>query len=748
MSVSLPNNPPHPTSLAVGLAGPRSPAGRDHRAKKANSQANGITPQLVLYTLLRWWKVALPLGLTCAVAAAAAVWVTFQQEYQASVWVQIYENPQYLVFGERSEHATNPLSVATQLQLLTSPMVMYGTDDIGPQGVVDELLSGKLENWPGSDVPDLSPEDSRDRAYLSDWITRRVAVTRRGRTSELYTISFTSVSPRFAQAIANAIARNYLALLAEQTRKRNLQIIELLEKTNTNRIADLTVERRALGELAKGLPGRTGVRGRPDPESPALGALAGLRASLTTAEVNLELLAAEVQMLEAAGRDQESSLLVTREVLSHPSYRAQVELLAERKAVLQRIEEVSALGRDDPRWQRQQDEVARLELAIDQGLQQYLVQDRDYRLAEARAELEKKHLAVQLLQKRHDELLHQAQSGNRDSLELELKVLEVDRKQEIVGRISERIQTLRTEQAAPDQVILWRWADQPSRPEQLYPTRQLAMAGSAGFAIPFALFVLWELLARRVFNSEHLSQDLDLTVYGEIARLPNRRVGGTAKTNGHFDRSLQIFRDSFDTLSTNLILSLDLREVRVLAVASAVNSEGKTSVAAELARRLAENMHAKVLLIDADMRSPDVHRLFQIPGEPGLADVLARQATLEEAVVTTWSDDLHLLPAGRLQASPVALLGNGNVRAILDQVLDDYRFIIIDTPPVLPTGESLILSHAADATLLCVMCDVSRSDQVRRAYQRLLLSGSHHVGLVVNGVPAQEYQRRYGRYDP
>ncbi len=273
MSNNLPNNATDQNPLGVGATAARSQPLRERRLKMPNSQPNALSPQLVWYSLVRWWKIALPIGLACAAAAAAAVWVTFQQEYRASVWIQIFENPQYLVFGERNGPATSELFVATQMQLLSSPMVMYGTDDIGPEGVVDELLNGKLEGWSGSDVPDLPSEEGRDRAYLGDWISKGVSVTRVGKTSELYTVSFTSISPRFAKAVANAVSRNYLALLANQVKTRNTEIIELLEKANTNRIADLTVDRKALdvfGQRAAGSPwdpgqARGGIAGPGNP---------------------------------------------------------------------------------------------------------------------------------------------------------------------------------------------------------------------------------------------------------------------------------------------------------------------------------------------------------------------------------------------------------------------------------------------------------------------------------------------------
>lgn len=724
---------------------------RSRRSDTGSSQQNVISPQLVLYTLLRWWRVALPLGLACAAAAAAVVWVTFEQQYRASVWLEISESPQFLVFGERTHRGAGQTFVSTQLELLTSPMVMYGMDDIGPEGVVDQLLHGQLDGWTGSEVPDLPPEKQRDRMYLGDWISRGITVNRRGRNSELYTVSFKSVNPRFAKAVADGVARSYLALIERQNTRGSLEIIELLENANASRVADLEVDRRALGELIKNVPGGSGNRGRANSDSHIPAALAGTQASLTTAEVQLELLKARWEAAKS-GRFAEASVVelaesvvgpdtlppVSARVYEHPSIQRRLERLRELNSELER----NPHGPDHPSSRRFRE-------GIDQQRQQLkedIIAREQTHIAELRQEYEVQKLQVELLQERYHELMVDAQQNSYDNLELELKAQEVARKQQVVERIGDRILSLRTEQNAPKRVRSWFWAQEPTQPEELYPVRNLAMASSAGFALPFALFLLWEMLARRVFSPERLEQELDLTVYGEIARMPKRRLRASIKSEDRFDHSLHLFRESFDTLSTNLKLSLDLGDIRVLAVASAVNSEGKTSVAAELARRLSENNHAKTLLIDADLRAPDIHRLFRIPSTPGLAEVLDGQVSLDQAIVTDWSEHLHLLAAGRASTSPVALLGNGNLRKLMDQALSDYRFVVFDTAPVLAASESMILSNTADATLLCVMCEVSRQDQVRRAYKRLQLSGSRRVGLVFNGISPHQYQSRYGKY--
>jgi polysaccharide biosynthesis transport protein len=193
-------------------------------------------------------------------------------------------------------------------------------------------------------------------------------------------------------------------------------------------------------------------------------------------------------------------------------------------------------------------------------------------------------------------------------------------------------------------------------------------------------------------------------------------------------------------------LSEPLRDMQVLAITSASNGEGKTSISLQLAISMARASGQNVLLIDGDMRSPDIHRLLQIRGEPGLAEALGHACLIRDAIVTDWSKSVHIMPAGSLVTSPHNLLGNGAFKAILDEVRPLYRYIIIDTPPVLPAAESLVLARAADACLVCVMRDVSRIDRVQHCSNRLLAAGARTVGVVFNGVPTREYARQFGKY--
>jgi receptor protein-tyrosine kinase len=185
---------------------------------------------------------------------------------------------------------------------------------------------------------------------------------------------------------------------------------------------------------------------------------------------------------------------------------------------------------------------------------------------------------------------------------------------------------------------------------------------------------------------------------------------------------------------------------RIFAVTSAISREGKTSLAAQLAVSIASSTGRPTLLIDGDMRSPDIHRIFDVDLSPGLTDVLSGKTPLEEALETDVSKELHLLTAGRLSSSPHLLTGGSEFSATLEKLRTMYDNIVIDTPPILPASESLVIAAAADVTVLCVRRDYSRVDQVSEAVKRLTASGAKIAGAVLNGVPTQQYAYRYGSY--
>jgi capsular exopolysaccharide synthesis family protein len=210
-----------------------------------------------------------------------------------------------------------------------------------------------------------------------------------------------------------------------------------------------------------------------------------------------------------------------------------------------------------------------------------------------------------------------------------------------------------------------------------------------------------------------------------------------------------IFAESIDSVRTALMLSDSLStggNACVLAVASASAAEGKTSVATSLAVSFASATKKRTLLVDADLRSPDVAAALGVPGGPGLAELLSGTTRLGEALHRVGDTNTYVLPAGTAKGNPHHLVQSAAISEILDRLGKSFSYIIIDTPPVLSASESLVYAKAADFVVYCTLRDVSRAAQVRTAIGRLHDAGANLAGAVLSGVPCKMYEYQYGVY--
>jgi capsular exopolysaccharide synthesis family protein len=151
-------------------------------------------------------------------------------------------------------------------------------------------------------------------------------------------------------------------------------------------------------------------------------------------------------------------------------------------------------------------------------------------------------------------------------------------------------------------------------------------------------------------------------------------------------------------------------------------------------------------VIDGDLRAPSIHQLFEVPREPGLTEVLAGRSGLQEAIYVTQVDGVDVLSSGTLKGNPHPLFANGRWEQLLRQIPPEYRYVIVDTPPVLAASEALVLARGADAVLLCALRDVTRLPQLQKATERVVSTGAKVAGLILNGLPETHYVNRYGTY--
>ena len=205
----------------------------------------------------------------------------------------------------------------------------------------------------------------------------------------------------------------------------------------------------------------------------------------------------------------------------------------------------------------------------------------------------------------------------------------------------------------------------------------------------------------------------------------------------------QAFIEAFRTLRSSLIfLPVEGERPKTFVITSALPDEGKTTVSSNLAVTLAFS-GAKVLLIDADMRSGKVSHLFGAQGAVGLSNVLTKKLPWKEAVSATWIDNLYLMPCGpAVQNTAEHLLGKVTDQFIQD-IYGEFDYVLFDSPPVIILDDTLSLSPKIDATLFVLRFDQSSTRASRRALELLHSRQANVIGLVVNGVAISETEYNY-----
>ncbi|MBI3466178.1 MAG: polysaccharide biosynthesis tyrosine autokinase [Planctomycetes bacterium] len=698
----------------------------------ASSGQTKLTAQFALNAARRWWKVAAPAGLLFGGIAAAAVFWMFEPTYQARYRLQISQD--YIVFPKEQPKDF----LGTQTELIKSPLVL--------QPVISDPEIVR--------IPEIAAAKDPIAHLMSEIGVRPVG------GSQLFDVTYMAANAVDAAKVVNKVVDAYFDLRESQEQKRARQVIDLLEGERLYWAEEVKNRQNKVRSLAA-----EGTGQQPGLEALDLDAE---RSSLSAIQVQLALLGAEEAELQVRIKTIEQpaegsgvpASVIDEAVVRNPQVQALKSRLFDLKSTLKEIEVKVGQAKLPPTYQglklqfnTTEAQLKQVTEDVRQQAQLELENALNFRRGDELDQLKLKLTGVQAkvvhLQKEFEAQFAAKMANTKKSsgnvVELEFAKVEVQQAKEVHDLINSRIIRIRTEEPL-NPVLPLIPAKPPTLPVQQLPYRNLMMATTAGFGLPFIFAVLWELRLRRVNDAQQLQEHSELEVLGEIASFPAR----FAKARLHskrFARGLRMFEESIDSLSTYLVLSQPLGgSVHALAVTSAETREGKTSVASTLALSVAQATSSLTLLIDGDMRSPDVHKLFGIPNEPGLAELLAGQVSFSDAVNKSYGSNVHVLPAGKLTSNPHGLLGNDSFNAVLEEARARYRYIIIDTPPVLAASEALLLAASADAALMCVMRDRSSMDKVARTYARLKGSGANLLGAVLNGVPASYYARTYGDY--
>jgi len=286
-------------------------------------------------------------------------------------------------------------------------------------------------------------------------------------------------------------------------------------------------------------------------------------------------------------------------------------------------------------------------------------------------------------------------------------------------------------------------SDKPTGPKRL---QGVALALFLSLPIGIGLALLTEYLNDTIRSIDDVEKKLHVST---LAAIPTSKGRLGAKSQG--GRSSQLVAESYRQLRTAVLLSTPGRAPRTLLVTSSLPAEGKTTSSINLALSLAQTK-AKVLLIDADMRRPQLRSYFGLNSRLGLSTYLSREmsdAELMAMIQRHENSSLHLLTSGPVPPNPAELLGSDQMRRLIKTLEPHFTHIIIDSPPAACFTDAVLVSSMVDGVLMVIHCGKTPREVLLRSRQMLIAGGANLLGVILNqvnlGAPSYYYYGYYGR---
>ena len=190
--------------------------------------------------------------------------------------------------------------------------------------------------------------------------------------------------------------------------------------------------------------------------------------------------------------------------------------------------------------------------------------------------------------------------------------------------------------------------------------------------------------------------------------------------------------EAYRSLRSNIEYSSFDDEYRVIVVTSSVPGEGKSTTSGNLAIALAQSGNS-VLLVDCDMRKPSIHKMFKISNAAGTAELLLRKKLFEE-VANKYNENLTIITAGKIPPNPSEMLASRAMTAFIKEMKKEFKYIILDTPPLQAVTDAQVLSTKADGVLLVVKAGSTKKEMVLNSVDLIKKVQGKVIGTVLNGV--------------
>ncbi|HWQ68713.1 MAG TPA: polysaccharide biosynthesis tyrosine autokinase [Patescibacteria group bacterium] len=549
------------------------------------------------------------------------------------------------------------------------------------------------------------------------------------KNTRLVKIAFLSASPELSAQIANAMAENFI----EQSIEQRLGAMKYAGDFLAKQIQEVRIKLESSDELLQKFATQKQYLVLDEKQEQTTKQLSLLTDALMKARS--ERLAKEALYRQTQGQDFQSLPSVLENSLIAGLKTEYFRLQAEYRKLS------STFLPDYPRMVALKSNIEEVKVKLDSEVQKIV----DGLRSSYEAGLKSEHLLQSAVDKQKIVTL----KTNEDSIQYNILKREVDINRELYAGLLQRMKetavsagldSTNIQVTDPAKVPLGR--DSPKR------LRNLTLGIVLGLSLGIGLAFFADYLDNTVNKIEEVESTFVLPILGIVPALASverrKRLKGTTN-NGQETKSFELamYQDQFSLLSeairnirTSLLFSLPENPPKLLLVTSAEPGDGKTGVSINLSIALSQ-LGGDVLLIDADMRYPDCHRILGQDRTPGLSNFLVGDAELSAAIKPTTIPHLYLLPAGQSPLNPTELISSERMKVAMELLCQQFKHVIIDAPPVLGFSDSVLLSTFAEGTLFVIRAGKTVRDAAQRALRMLNAVNAKILGVVLNHLDLQ-----------
>jgi len=696
----------------------------------------------------RRWPLAVGVALLCAGAGVLLTALLMPVRYRAITAIRVSMDDDGVL---PNKYRSNPhtlqswgVYIQTQTELIESPFVLRAVlrrEEIAQLPMIRE-----------------NAEDGEEAVdWMMDYLDANVASN-----SEIIQISFNGTEPEQTKKLLDAIRDAYMREIVEEERRRKLERYKLLQ----DQVNEKSEAVRKLSSAVMALQEQLGIKPGTMPRD------GNNQSEGISAEIRVKFLELEGLGRELAQLRQEQRFLGMRGIMIQ-------QMIATKQAPPPSQEMIEALKSRDPKYigfqqmlmQFQQQYQVQSEIIIPrlqathsklnalrrqlQGVEEAM-KEREQQIRLEASIVDPQNLEAQLIPLKQQFDLLQMAAGDiekqmnektgkfkefaKSSVEYDVKRGELEQSQLMLDQLSQEKSTLDIELKAQPRITEIDRAIIPDNFGLYFKWSVLAVVCLIGLSVGFIGVPYLEFHSRRLSDQGEVAEGLHLPVSGTLPLLTGNL--GRGRRGSAVQASLI---DSIDSIRASLMYAHNGGAPKLILVTSSSPGEGKTTVASQLAASLTR-AGRRVALVDADVRSPSAHALFELALEPGFSELLRAEAEVDDVVQPTAQvPGLWVVASGNANAESVQALARDGAREVFDALRAKFDYVIIDAPAVLTAADSLLIGQYCDGAILTTLRDVSRLPQIYEASERLKSVGVELLGTVVNGVNNSSQMRSYRR---